>query len=275
MIESEYQISFEELKEILQLIEKVHGYDFNDYAEASLKRRVTHIMNKLKLNIFDLKHRLVNDTHFFALFLNQITVNVTEMFRDPGFYRSVRENVIPYLASYPHIKIWNAGCSSGEETYSFAITLKEEGILEKSFLYGTDINSEVLDKAKEGIYELKKIKEYSTNYLNSGGKSSLSDYYHSIYDAGIFQSELRKKTLFSIHNLASDSSFNEFQLVVCRNVLIYFNEHLRNRVLQLFTESLCHLGFLCLGSKETLRNPQLLEQYKVIDRRENIYQKIV
>ncbi|GAB3649487.1 chemotaxis protein CheR [Echinicola sediminis] len=269
-----YSITFEELEEMIRLIKNIHGYDFGDYAEASLKRRFTYVMNKFKLDIFELKHQLTNDTDFFAEFLNQITVNVTEMFRDPSFYLSIRGNIVPYLESYPHIKVWNAGCSSGEETYSFAILLKEYGLLNKCFLYGTDINSEVLDIAQEGIYDLRKIKQYSSSYIQAGGQYSLSDYYHTDEDAGIIHADLRKKTLFSVHNLANDGCFNEFQMVVCRNVLIYFNDHLRNKVLELLTQSLCHLGFLCLGSKEKLRHPILKKQYKTIDEKENIYQKI-
>jgi chemotaxis protein methyltransferase CheR len=268
------ELSFDEFDEVLIIIKNVHGYDFNNYSSASLKRRLVHVMNKFHLDFFELKQLLTNDDSFFQSFLNTITVNVTEMFRDPSFYISVRKNVLPYLSSYPHIKIWNAGCSSGEETYSFAIMMEEEGLFDKSFLYGTDISNQMLDKASEGIYELKRTKEYSGNYLAAGGKHSLSDYYHAAYDASIFNSDIKKNILFSIHNLAMDKVFNEFQLIVCRNVLIYFDNVLQEKVIQLLYDSLCPFGFLCLGSKETIRNPEMKKWFKEIDKKENIYQRI-
>lgn len=264
----------EDLDELLSIIYNMHGYDLGNYSKASLKRRMVHVMDKFVISSFELRQRLVNDEAFFQEFLNEITVNVTEMFRDPYFYLSVRKNVLPYLDSYSHIKVWNAGCSSGEETYSFAIMLREEGLYQKSFLYGTDINSHVLDKAREGIYDLGQIKNYSANYLQGGGTGSLADYYHAAYDAGIFNESLKKNMLFSVHNMAMDKVFNEFQLVVCRNVLIYFDQELQEKVIRLLYDSLCRFGFLCLGSKETIRNPEIRKLFKVIDERENIYQKL-
>lgn len=271
---SENSITYEEMADLIDLVDKFHGYDFSDYAEASLKRRFSYVMSRYNLNFFDLKYKLVNDKGFFSAFLNHVTVNVTEMFRDPSFYTSLKDKVLPYLASFPNLKIWTAGCASGEETYSLAILLKESGLLNKSFLYGTDINEEVLEVAKEGIYPAVKMKDYSANYLLYGGSHSLSDYYHANYNSCIINNELRKKVLFSNHNLAIDSGFNEFHMISCRNVLIYFQDNLRLRVLNLLTDCLCDFGFLCLGSKESLRNAELEKRYRIIDKTENIYQKI-
>jgi chemotaxis protein methyltransferase CheR len=201
-------------------------------------------------------------------------VNVTEMFRDPDFYRAVREKVIPYLASFQRIRIWNAGCSTGEELYSFCILLEQENLYNRSFLYGTDINTRVLETARKGIYDLKQLKKYSENFLTSGARGSLADYYTAQYDAASIHHRLRKNTLFSVHNLVSDGVFNEFQLISCRNVLIYFNLELQQRVIDLFYRSLCPLGFLCLGSKEHLHDSELKKRFRRVDSAENIYQKV-
>lgn len=267
-------ISFAELDELMHIIYHVHGFDFGSYSRASLKRRVLRILSRYNYTVFHLKSELVNNPVFFQEFLNEITVNVTEMFRDSLFYKAVVNKVLPYLASYPNLRVWNAGCSTGQETYSFAILLKEHGLLAKSFLYGTDINTKVIETATEGIYPAVNLKTYSQNYLHAGGKYSLSDYYHAAYDHVIMNKELKSKTLFSVHNLVSDMVFNEFQLAVCRNVLIYFDPDLQNHVIGLLYESLCPLGFLCLGSKETIRSETLSTKFKVIDNRQKIYQKI-
>lgn len=266
-------ITYDQLSELVDLIRNIHGFDFGDYSSASLKRRVTRIMQLQKLSYFDLRTILTNDHDYFESFLIEVTVNVTEMFRDPQFYKSVSENVIPYLRSYQRIKLWNAGCSTGEELYSFAILLKEEGLYDRSFLYGTDINSEVLETAKTGIYDLKKMKIYSENYHKTGARHTLSDFYTARYGAASIKHSLKKNVLFSVHNLASDGVFNEFQLISCRNVLIYFNAELQKKVINLFYNSISNFGFLCLGSKETLRNSEL-GRFKVIDKKNNIYQKI-
>lgn len=267
-------ISFEELEEVIHLVNKVHGYDFLEYSRASLKRRVSRVMGLGKINLFELNNRLVNNEQFFEYFLKEITVNVTEMFRDPEFFKSIRENVLPYLESYQHIKIWNAGCSTGEEVYSYAILLKELELYDRSLLYGTDINSDVLEHAKKGIYDLKKMKLYSENYQETGTRLSLSNFYTAMYDAAAINHNLKSKTLFSFHNLVSDGVFNQFHLISCRNVLIYFNVSLQQKVIQLFYDSLQPLGFLCLGSKECLRNEAIARHFKVIDKKFNIYQKI-
>lgn len=267
-------LSFDQLEDIVGLIQKVYGFNFSGYSRASLKRRVIRVMQLKNYSVYDLKSILVNHPEFFDYFLAEVTVNVTEMFRDPSFYKSVRENVLAYLASYQHIKVWNAGCSTGEEVYGFSIMLAEENLYDRSFIYGTDINPQVLDFAKRGIYDLKKMKLYSENYLASGANRSLSDYYLAKYDAASIHNELKKNILFSVHNLVSDGVFNEFQIISCRNVLIYFNAELQEKVLKLFYDSLCPLGFLCLGSKEALRNDDLIRKFKVVNKAENIYQKI-
>ena len=265
-------ISYEELVSLTAFIKNIHGFDFSDYSAASLKRRVTRIMQLQKLSLFDLRTLLTNDHDYFESFLIEITVNVTEMFRDPSFYRSVTDHIIPYLRSYQRIKVWNAGCSTGEELYSFAILFAEEHLYDRSFFYGTDINSDVLEFAKNGIYDLQKMKQYSENYQKSGAIHTLADYYTAKYDAASINHSLKKNVLFSAHNLASDGVFNEFQLISCRNVLIYFNAELQRKVIELFYNSLANFGFLCLGSKETLRSEEL-GRFKVIDKKNNIYQK--
>ncbi len=267
------QISFEELESLNHLIYNIYGFDFHNYSGASLKRRVTRIMQLQKLSLFDLRTLLTNNPEFFQSYLIEITVNVTEMFRDPGFYKSIKEHVIPYMQSYQRIKIWNAGCSSGEELYSFAILFQEAGLYDRTFFYGTDINAEVIEEAKAGIYDLKKMKAYSENYLETGATDSLSNYYSARYNAVSINHSLKKNTLFSTHNLVSDGVFNEFQLISCRNVLIYFDPELQRKVIELFYNSLANFGFLCLGTKETLRSANI-GQFKVIDKKNNIYQKI-
>lgn len=266
-------INYEELHSLIDLIKNTQDFDFGDYSPASLKRRVTRIMQLQKLSLFDLRTLLTNDQNYFESFLIEITVNVTEMFRDPLFYKSLSANVIPYLKSYQRIKVWNAGCSSGEELYSFAILFAEENLYDRTFFYGTDINYEVLEHARAGIYDLQKMKQNSENFKDTGTSRTLSDFYTAKYDAATINHSLKKNVLFSVHNLASDGIFNEFQLISCRNVLIYFNPELQMRVIDLFYNSLANFGFLCLGSKETLRSSEI-GRFKVIDRKNNIYQKI-
>jgi len=230
-------------------------------------------MHLQKLSLFDLRTLLTNDQDYFESFLIEITVNVTEMFRDPLFYKSLALNVIPYLRSYQRIKVWNAGCSTGEELYSYAILFSEENLYDRSFFYGTDINNDVLSQARSGIYDLQKMKQNSENFQKTGTLKTLSDFYTAKYDAAIINHSLQKNVLFSVHNLASDGVFNEFQVISCRNVLIYFNPELQSKVIELFYNSLANFGFLCLGSKETLRSTEI-GRFKVIDKKNNIYQKI-
>ncbi len=267
-------ITAPQVAEIIDLVKKIYGFDFGSYTKASLKRRVTRIMQLKKLQFYDLKHILVNDNAFFQQFLEEITVNVTEMFRDPSFYKAFNKQVIPYLASYQHSKMWCAGCSSGEEAYSLAILMQQAGLRKKSFIYGTDINTECLKEARKGIYSLRKIKSYAENYQLAGLEGSITDHFTILYDAATIHSELKQNTLFSVHNLVSDNVFNEFQLISCRNVFIYFEIALQDRILDLFYNSVAPLGFLCLGAKETIRTERFKKKFKVINQKENIYQKI-
>lgn len=267
-------LTTEQITELIDLVKKVHGFDFSDYSKASLKRRLTRIIMVKKLSFYDLKHKLVNDPGFFQEFLEQITVNVTEMFRDPSFYKVLNSQVLPYLSTYQHIKIWSAGCSSGEEAYSLAILMNKAGLKNKSFIYGTDINTVVLKEARKGIYSFRNIKNYAENYQLSGLSGSLTDHFTIMYDAATIHSELKANTLFSVHNLISDTIFNEFQLISCRNVFIYFETQLQEKILELFYKSLCPHGFLCLGSKETIRSDAFKKKFKAVNQKENIYQKI-
>ena len=263
-----------QLTELTDLINKVHGFDFSSYSKASLKRRVLRVLSNKGMQFYDLKHTLVNDQSFFQWFLDEVTVNVTEMFRDPDFYKALSKQVIPYLSTYQHIKAWSAGCSSGEEAYSLAILLNETGLRQRSFIYGTDVNTEMLKEARRGIYSLKKIKSYAENYQLSALKGSLTDHFTIMYDAATIHNELKHNTLFSVHNLISDGVFNEFQLICCRNVFIYFESPLQETILELFYNSLSPLGFLCMGNKEAIRSDKFKKRFKVINSRENIYQKI-
>ena len=267
-------VSTEELDELIQLIREVYGFDFSHYTKASFKRRVLRIIQLKKIAFWELKAQLINDQAFFQHFLDEITVNVTEMFRDPSFYQSVNTQVLPYLSTFPHIKIWSAGCSSGEEAYSLAILMKEAGLNNKSFIYGTDINAEMISQAKKGIYSLRNIKSYAENYLQTGLPGTLTDNFTVMYDAATIHSEFKTNTLFSIHNLISDNIFNEFQMIICRNVFIYFDSALQDKILDVFYNSLCSFGFLCLGSKETIRSDYYKKRLKIVNPRENIYQKI-
>jgi len=267
-------LSAEQVTEIIDLVKKVHGFDFSDYSKASLKRRLTRVMMIKKLEFYDLKHVLVNDPDFFQDFLEEITVNVTEMFRDPTFYKALNNQVIPYLSTYQHIKIWSAGCSSGEEVYSLAILMEQSRLKDKAFIYGTDINTVVLKEARKGIYSYRSIKSYAENYQMAGLKGTLTDHFTILYDAATIHSELKANTLFSVHNLISDTIFNEFQLISCRNVFIYFETQLQEKILELFYKSLAPHGFLCLGSKETIRSEFFKKKFRAINQKENIYQKI-
>ncbi len=267
-------ISSEQLDDLIIAIENVHGFDFSKYSQASFKRQVDKFLQLQRLSVFDLRNSIINDVDYFEQFLCSVTVNVTEMFRDPYFYRSIRENIVPYLNSYQRIKVWNAGCSTGEELYSFAILFIEENLYNRSLFYGTDINPEVLKIAKSGIYELPKMKLNAENYSASGAPYSLSNYYTAKYGAVSIKHSIKKNVLFSLHNLVSDGVFNEFQVISCRNVVIYFDVELQNKVIELFYHSLANFGFLCLGTKETIRNVDLRNRFKIIDKKNNIYQRI-
>jgi chemotaxis protein methyltransferase CheR len=261
-------------RELLESIRLVYGYDFTDYAEASITRRINHFMAARKMETLDELAKIVlKDEKFFEELVQEISVTVTELFRDPTFYTSLRENVTKRLATYPFIKIWIAGCATGEEVYSIAILLKEEDLLNRSIIYATDINQKSLQVAKEGVYNIENMKNYTSNYQKAGGKKSFSEYYKAKYNSVMFDKSLRQNIVFSPHNLAVDKSFNEFQLVICRNVLIYFNQQLQNKAINLFYDSLCTFGFLGLGNKESLLFSEKRKCFEDIDRKEKIFIK--
>ncbi|MCP4695055.1 MAG: protein-glutamate O-methyltransferase CheR, partial [Desulfobacterales bacterium] len=236
-----------EIDLLLRAIYLKYGYDFRSYARASVRRRILH---RLALSGFDsishMLHEVLRDKAVFETLLMDLSINVTEMFRDPSFYKAFRRRVIPLLKDRSYIKIWHAGCSSGQEVYSMAILLKEEGLYENARIYATDFNEEVLLKAKEAIYPIDRLKDYTRNYKAAGGLESFADYYTARYDYVIMDRSLKKNILFSDHNLVTDGVFGEMDVIVCRNVLIYFNRELQNRVLTLFLDSLGERGFLCL-----------------------------
>ena len=264
-----------EVDVLLNDLLELYGYDFSDYAKASLKRRINRLLTIDNFPSFaELRYRIKNDDAYLKRFVEEITVNVTEMFRDPSFYLALRTAVLPVLATYPLIRIWLAGCSTGEEVYSIAIILHEANLLHKSLLYATDINPDVLEKAKQGIFPLAQMKQYSENYILSGGKNDFSSYYTTRYDRAKFDAQLKTKMVFATHNLVSDRSFNEFQLILCRNVMIYFEKQLQDRVLHLFDQSLESLGFIALGAKETLRFSSVASSYKQVTK-EKIWRKTV
>jgi chemotaxis protein methyltransferase CheR len=271
----EREVKDEEIEVLLNDMLEVYGYDFTDYSRASMKRRINriYVMDKF-VNFTELRYRLRSDKNYFTRFVEEITVNVTEMFRDPSFYKTIRQQVIPVLATNPFIRIWHAGCSTGEEVYSMAILLHEAGLLEKSLLYSTDINPGVLEKVKKGIFPLRFMKQYSENYILSGGKNDFSDYYTAKYDWAKFNENLGKKIIVSTHNLVSDRSFNEFQLIFCRNVLIYFDKELQNKALQLFDDSLDKLGYLAMGARESLKFSTIFTKYKQLENKEKIWRKV-
>jgi len=254
---------------------RFHGYDFRHYARASLTRRIDLQLRRNGLrNVSELIPLLLHDEAAFERFLSDMSISVTDMFRDPQFFRQLRETVVPKLKTWPFIKIWCAGCATGEEVYSLAILLSEENFYDRSLIYATDYNRRSLAAAEEGIYSSAKIKKYTANYNNSGARDSFANYYHAKYDLARMNEGLRKNIVFSHHNLATDSVFGEMNLILCRNVLIYFDQELQNRVLELFSASLCPGGFLCLGSKESLQFSSVADQFEAIAKKENIYRKI-
>lgn len=267
-------ITSAELKTMLDAIRAVYGYDFTDYAEASFKRRSLFFMNGRNIaSVQNLTELLLKDELVFVEFIRNISVTVTEMFRDPNFYASLRNRAIKRLATYPFIKIWVAGCATGEEVYSVAIMLKESGLLDRSLIYATDINQHSLQQAKAGIFPMDLMKSYTTNYLASGGEKDFSKYYITQDNAALFVKNLRDNIVFAPHNLASDQSFNEFQLIMCRNVLIYFNQTLQNRVINLFFDSLSPFGILALGNKESLSFSDKRNSFETLDQKEKIFMR--
>ena len=276
-VDSRYTVGREfeiEFGLIIEAIYRLYHYDFREYAPASLRRRLRAAMARFECRtLSQLQDRVMHDPSVFRPLLDFLTVQVSEMFRDPGYFRALREQVIPMLRTYPSLKVWVAGCSSGEEAYSLAILLHEEGLLEKTILYATDINPQTLQVAAAGVYDLNRIAGFTANHHRSGARSSLSDYYTAAYGRAVFDKSLKEHIVFSDHSLATDSVFAEMQLVSCRNVLIYFNRKLQDRALGLFRDSLCRQGFLGIGAKESLRFSSEADRFVNFVAEERIYQK--
>jgi chemotaxis protein methyltransferase CheR len=263
-----------ELRLLMEAIYLKYSHDFRDYTGASQKRRVSYALTQLDLpTISALQDKVLRDPAVFARLLQFLTIPVSEMFRDPDYFLALRRQVVPLLQTYPSIKIWVAGCSTGEEVFSLAILLEEEGLLKRSRIYATDINPLSLEKARQGIFPLEAVRGYTANYQRGGGQRSFSDYYTAAYDAARFDPALCADVIFADHSLATDSVFAETQLVSCRNVLIYFNRQLQDRALGLFHESLCHRGFLGLGAKESIDFSGYADRFDALSRAERIYRK--
>lgn len=272
--ESNSELFTIELKLLLEAIFLRYGYDFRNYSKAHLKRRILYRLGVSNLlTVTDLQHKVLRDREFFKELLDDLSINVTEMFRDPEFYQSLRENIIPKLRTYAYFKIWHAGCSTGEEVYSLAILLQEEGLLDRCQVYATDFNQKVLEIAKEGVYQKAEVERYANNYLLSGGKHQLADYYKSMYGSVMFNKELSNRIVFADHNLVTDSVFADVNLILCRNVLIYFEKELQEKVTGLFYDSLVPSGILCLGTKESLRFSKYTSLFEVIDEKQKIFKK--
>ena len=264
-----------EIELLLEGIYRHYGFDFRSYAYASIRRRLWRRIEAEGLaTVSALQDRLLHQPAMMERVLLDLSINVTAMFRDPTFYMAFRQQVIPLLRTYPFIRIWHAGCSTGEEVYSMAILLEEEGLYERVRMYATDINEVVVHRARAGIFPLERMQEYTENYIRAGGKRSFSEYYVAKYDGALFSPGLQRNVVFSQHNLVTDRSFAEFNVILCRNVLIYFARDLQTKVHGLFHESLVHLGVLCLGSKETLRLSTYESSYEELSVAEKIYRKV-
>lgn len=264
-----------ELELLLEGIYRLHGYDLREYAQASLRRRVANIMRAEGVTtISALQDRVLHDRASFDRFLNGISVHVSAMFRDPSFFLAFRSHAVPLLRTYPFIRIWQAGCSLGEEAYSLAILLEEEGLYDRTLIYATDINEATLRQAREGIYPADLMQKYTHNYLRAGGRRAFSEYYTARYDLAILRPTLQRNIVFSQHNLVSDGPFNEFNVALCRNVMIYFNRPLQERVHQLFHASLGTFGILGLGSRESLRFMPLERMYEPLVAGEKLYRRV-
>ena len=263
-----------EIHLLLEALYRRYHYDFRHYAQASIKRRLKQARQQLGFKSFSaLQDAVLHDPAMVPRLLDYLTVQVSEMFRDPTYFRAIREKVVPHLKTYPSLKVWIAGCSNGEELHSFAILFREEGLLDRTLFYATDINPSALEAAKAGVYALDRIKAFTENHQKSGGKSSLSDYYTAAYGRAVFDKSLRSQVVFSDHSLVTDAVFTEAQLVSCRNVLIYFDRPLQDRAIGLFHDSLPRKGFLGLGSKESLRFSDHAAGFSEFVREEKIYQR--
>jgi len=273
-IASDPDIDFE-LRLLLDAIFHKYHYDFRGYAGASLKRRVLVAISRFNCaSVSQLQDRVLHEPKAFTNLLGYLTVQVSDMFRDPSYFKALREKIVPYLRTYPSIKVWVAGCATGEEAYSLAILLDEEGLLDRTLIYATDINPDCLRVAEEGVYEIGRFARFSANYLASGGRGSFSDYYAAGYSSAVLDRKLKKAILFSDHSLATDSAFAEVELISCRNVLIYFERELQDRAVGVLHDSLCRRGFLGLGMKETLRFSTHGPEFSELLADERIYQKL-
>ncbi|KAF0813377.1 Chemotaxis protein methyltransferase [Andreprevotia sp. IGB-42] len=263
--------------EMRLLIEAIYGkynYDFRNYSGASVKRRIEHALLQMECRtVSALQEQIIHQPDRFGVLLQYLTIPVSEMFRDPAYFLAIREKVVPLLHTYPSIKLWIAGCSTGEEVYSMAILLKEEGLLERTIIYATDINPRSLQKAEDGIFPLDTIQLFTSNYQKAGGKGEFADYYTAAYGSALFDKNLRRNITFADHSLATDSVFSEMHFISCRNVLIYFNRELQDRAFGLFSSSLVHRGFLGLGSKETVQFSSHAASFEAFDRQERIFRK--
>ncbi|MDB5081388.1 MAG: methyltransferase, CheR-type [Chloroflexi bacterium] len=264
-----------EIELLLEAIFRYYGFDFRDYAPASLRRRIIKARDQEGIStITGLTERLLHNPNYLDRFVQALSVNVTSMFRDPEFFLTFRKKVVPMLRTYPSIQIWNAGCSTGEEAYSLAILLEEEGLYARTRIYATDINEEVLKKAREGIFPLEDMKDYTANYMKAGGEKSFSEYYSANYGNAIMRPGLGKNITFAQHNLVTDGPFNQFQVICCRNVTIYFNKELKNRVHELLYQSLVNFGILGLGSKESIHFTPKQGRYEQVENTISLYRKI-
>jgi chemotaxis protein methyltransferase CheR len=260
---------------LCEAIYRQSGYDFRDYAPASRKRRIYKFIRDEKLpHIQAVKEKILLDPACLKRFLQALTVDTSSMFRDPGFYLALRQKVLPLLSTYPFIRVWSAGCSTGEEVRSLAIILQEEGLLERTRLYATDINEASLERSRQGIYPVSAMQDYPAQYLEAGGRRVFSDYYTARYGNAIFQAGLTKNVVWAVHNLMTDGMFNDFHLILCRNVMIYFNRTLQDRVHRLLYDSLVPLGYLGLGAKESLSLTPREDSYQVVVKEWKIFRKV-
>jgi chemotaxis protein methyltransferase CheR len=264
-----------EIELLLEAIHRRYGFDFREYAQASLKRRLWRRIHAEHLtSVSGLQEKVLHDPACMERLLLDLSINVTSMFRDPTFYNALRDKAIPLLRTYPFSRVWVAGCSTGEEVYSLAILLDEEGLYERARIYATDINEAVIERARLGVFPLDKMQEYTQNYIRAGGKRAFSEYYNAAYDGAQFDRSLIRNVVFAQHNLVSDRSFNEFHAIVCRNVMIYFDRSLQDKVLGLFHESLATFGVLALGHKESIKFTRFAESYEELDADERLYRKV-
>lgn len=263
-----------EIDLLLEGVFRRYGFDFRQYSRASLRRRLWRSAEREQVTtISGLQERVLHEPRAMEALLLDLSINVTAMFRDPSYHRALREKVVPLLRTYPFVRVWNAGCSTGEEAWSLAILLREEGLLDRTRIYATDINEAVVQRARQGLFPLDKMREYTENYLAAGGRRAFSEYYLAAYEHARFDPVLAGNVVFAQHNLVQDRSFNEFQLIICRNVMIYFDRDLQNKVHDLFHESLVRFGVLALGHKESIAFSPHQHDYEVIDPDERIYRK--